>query len=57
MQTEKRKWDDLQKARALVKPHRSVSELPECLNLLFSEVRQLKNDVKKLKEKLYGQVD
>lgn len=54
MQTEKRKWDDLQKARTLVKPHRLASELPACLELVFNEIRTLKNDVKKLKDKLNG---
>ena len=46
------KWDNLRIARDRCKPCSHVYHLPFALQILCSEIRQLKNDVKRLKLKI-----
>ena len=45
-----KKWDELRRARHLVRPKGLVSDFPKALKILCDEIRKLKNEIKKLKK-------
>jgi|GEM_PF-3674508 hypothetical protein len=45
------KWDELRHARELVKPNKPISLFPVAFKIVLNEIRELKNEVKKLKYK------
>lgn len=41
-------WDELRKARHLVRPKAMVSELPKAMKIIINEIRLLKHEIKRL---------
>lgn len=48
------KWDLLRHAKFNVRSTAPISSFPKSFRILCDEIRSLKNELKKLKKKMYG---